>query len=161
MVAIPTRKLPQLMAITAAAVLASCAYPSSSPRQVSAENPSVTYNYRTDSELLQASQKAATYCGQYQSVERTERITNNSDGSKMVVFDCVKTGPVAANSAPVPSSPPGMTYTYRNDQELLDASRNAQGYCMRNGMTALTSNTVSNVDGSRTVTFQCGPTTVR
>lgn len=153
--------LPQLLLCMSVGALASCAYPPSPPREVQAEKPSVTYNYRSDSDLLQASQKAANYCAQYQSVERTQRITNNPDGTKSVVFDCVKTAPVASAPAPAPIGPPHMTYTYRSDQELLDASRNAQSYCMRNGMTALTTNTVANVDGSRTATFQCSPATVR
>jgi hypothetical protein len=49
-----------------------------------------------------------------------------------------------------------MTYTYRTDQELLDASRNAEAYCMRYA-TLMTSTIVSNPNGTKTVTFQCGP----
>jgi hypothetical protein len=49
-------------------------------------NPSVTYKYRTDQELLTASQNATTYCGQYQTAPRAATITNNADGSKTAVF---------------------------------------------------------------------------
>lgn len=131
---------------------------SSGPRQVRAENPSVTYTYRTDQDLLQASQNAANYCAQYQSVQRTSRISNNSDGTNTVIFDCVKTTTVAAPvpaPVPVPASP-GMTYTYRTDQELLDASRNAEASCMRYG-TPMTSTITTNPNGTKTVIFQCGP----
>jgi hypothetical protein len=49
--------------IVLASALAACApVHSDGPDQVHANNPSVTYNYQTDQELLQAMQKAATYC---------------------------------------------------------------------------------------------------
>jgi hypothetical protein len=127
----------------------------SSQQPVQASNPSVTYNYRTDEELLQANRNAATYCNQYQTVPRTGNITNNSDGSKAVVFECVRTGlPVAA--APLPPSPPSLSYTYRTDQELVQASQTAGAYCARNGSQPMTSLMAANPDGTRTVTFQCG-----
>lgn len=137
--------------------LVSCASPQSSPQEVRAQNPSITYNYRTDSDLLQASRNASTYCSKYQSFARTQRITDNPDGTKTIVFDCTKTpgrGPEVSTTGPVPK----MTYTYRTDQDLLDASRSAQSYCStQNSGTALTTNIVNNTDGSRTVTFQCSP----
>lgn len=134
--------------------LVSCASPRSTPQEVRAQNPSITYNYRTDSDLLEASRNAATYCSKYQSFARTERITDNPDGTKTVVFDCAKTrGPAASTATPVAG--PKMTYTYSSDQDLLDASRSAQNLCMKNGSVALTSNIAANADGSRTITFQC------
>ena len=144
-------------AAIATGLLAGCAAPSTGPRQVRADNPSVTYNYRTDQELLQASQSAAAYCAQYQSVERTSRIVSNSNGTNTAVFDCLKTPTTTVTpvAAPVPVQP-AMTYTYRTDQELLDASRNAEAYCMRYA-TPMTSTIVSNPNGTKTVTFQCGP----
>jgi hypothetical protein len=146
----------RVLTALAASTLAACVA-SSGPRQVQAENPSITYTYRTDQDLLQASQQAANYCAKYQSVERTSRITNNSDGTNTVIFDCVKTTATVA-PAPVPATPvnPGMTYTYRTDQELLDASRNAEAYCMRYG-SPMTSSITTNPNGTKTVTFQCGP----
>ena len=140
--------------------LAACTGYSNGPRQVRTETPSVTHTYRTDQELAQASQSAATYCSQYQSYERTYRITNNNtDGSKTVVFECVKApppGPVAMAPVPVMPAPVPMpmAYTYRTDQELLDASRNAEAYCMRSGMVT-TSTIVTNANGTKTASFQC------
>jgi len=121
---------------------------------VQASSPTVTYNYRTDAELLQASQNAITYCGQYQTTPtpRTGTITKNADGSKTVVFDCV--GPVVATPAPV--VPPGMRYVYRTDQDLVQASQTASAYCARTGSLPMTSSIVTNADGTRTVVFQCG-----
>lgn len=147
------------LGVVAAGTLAACAG-SPGPRQVRAENPSITYTYRTDQDLVQASQNAANYCAQYQSVQRTSRITNNADGTNTVIFDCVKmattvSAPAVVTPVPVPATP-GMTYTYRTDQELLDASRNAESYCMRYG-TPMTSSIMTNPNGTKTVTFQCGP----
>jgi len=139
------------VALLAAGALASCAELPSSQRPVQSSNPSVTYNYRTDHELLQANQNATVYCSQYQTTPRTANITNNSDGSKAVVFECVRT----TLPAPAPSTP-SQSYTYRTDQELVQASQTAGAYCQKYGSQPMTSSMVTNPDGSRTVTFQCG-----
>ncbi|MEO5375178.1 MAG: hypothetical protein H7840_13020 [Alphaproteobacteria bacterium] len=144
--------------IRAAAVLsgllaAACAPLYSPPQQVQASNPNVTYKYHSDQELLQANQNAATYCNRFQSVHRTARFGTDPDGSKVVIFDCVQSSALAATPTPVN---PNLTYNYGTDQELLDASRSAQTYCMRNGSQQVISNIVTNANGTRTVTFQCG-----
>ncbi|HMH49458.1 MAG TPA: hypothetical protein VK548_04445 [Candidatus Acidoferrum sp.] len=139
------------VAVLAAGAMASCGPLPTSQQPVQASNPSVTYNYRTDQELLQANQNAATYCGQYQTTPRTANITNNPDGSKAVVFECVRT----TLPAP-PPTPPSLSYTYRTDQELVQASQTASAYCQKYGSQPMTSSVVTNPDGSRTVTFQCG-----
>ena len=129
----------------------------SSPRQVQASNPTVTYKYRNDRDLMEANQRAATFCSQYQSVPRTMSIGNGGDGDRIAVFECVQSGSTAAlvpqtTLAPVGSS---MTYTYRTDRELLDASRSAQAYCANRGSPQVISNVITNPNGTRTVTFQC------
>jgi hypothetical protein len=139
------------VALLAAGGLVSCAELPSSQRPVQSSNPSVTYNYRTDQELLQANQNATVYCSQYQTAPRTANITNNSDGSKAVAFECVRT----TLPAPPPTTP-SQSYTYRTDQELVQASHTAGAYCLKNGSQPMTSSMVTNPDGSRTVTFQCG-----
>lgn len=141
-------------AMLAAAILASCAPYTSSPEQTEATNPSVTYKYQTDNDLIEANQKAATFCTGYQSTPRAASFSTDPDGRKVVVFECVQTVPPPA---PLVQSNPNLTYTYRTDQELLDASRNAQVYCMNSGSRRIVSNIVTNVDGSKTVTFQCAP----
>jgi ABC-type Fe3+-hydroxamate transport system substrate-binding protein len=70
------------VALFAAGALAACATFPSSQQPVQSSNPSVTYNYRTDQELLQANQNGTTYCSQYQTVPRTVSMTNNPDGSQ-------------------------------------------------------------------------------
>jgi hypothetical protein len=118
---------------------------------VQSSNPSVTYNYRTDQELLRANQNATTYCSQYQTAPRTATLTNNADGSKTAVFECVRT----ALPAPAPVNP-NLSYSYRTDQELVQASQTASAYCVKYGSQPMTSSMVTNSDGTKTVTFQCG-----
>jgi hypothetical protein len=141
------------IALVAAGTVAACAQLPSSQQPVQASNPSVTYNYRTDQELLRASQNATTYCGQYQTAPRAATLTtNNADGSKTAVFECVRT----AALAPAPVNP-NLSYTYRTDQELVQASQTASAYCLRNGSQPMTSSSMmANSDGTRTVTFQGG-----
>jgi hypothetical protein len=141
--------------VLATVAVASCA-PSHSLQQVKTSNPSVTYEYRGDQELLQAQQNAVTFCNQYQSAPRPARFTSGpNDGSNNVVFECDPNLPTAA--PPVQAAGPNLTYSYRTDQELLDASRSAQTYCMVNGSQVAISNIGTNQDGSRTVMFQCTP----
>ena len=137
--------------LLAAGAVASCAQLPSSQQPVQSTNPGVSYNYRTDQELLTANQNATTYCGQYQTAPRTAGLTNNPDGSKTVVFECVRTALSA--SAPVN---PTLSYAYRTDQELVQASQTANAYCLKNGSQPMTSNMVTNSDGTKTATFQCG-----
>jgi uncharacterized lipoprotein YehR (DUF1307 family) len=140
------------IALLAAGAVAACGPFPSSQQPVQSSNPSVTYKYRTDQELLQANQNATMFCGQYQTAPRTASLTNNADGSKTAVFECVRAG----LPAPAPVNP-NLTYTYRTDQELVQASQNASAYCLRSGsQQPMTSSLVSNSDGTRTVTFQCG-----
>jgi hypothetical protein len=139
-------------ALLAAGAVASCAPFPSSQQPVQSTSPSVTYNYRTDQELIQVNQRATTYCGQYQTTPRTASITNNPDGSKAVVFECVRTTPPA-----LPATTPSQSYTYRTDQELVQAAQTAGAYCLRYGSQPITSSIVTNPDGTKTVTFQCGP----
>jgi exopolysaccharide biosynthesis predicted pyruvyltransferase EpsI len=141
-----------VVALLAAGSVASCGPWPPSQQPVQASNPSVTYNYRTDQELLQANQNATTHCAQYQATARTANITNNSDGSKAVVFECVPTMPPVS-----PPANPSLTYTYRTDQELVQASQTAGAYCARYGSQPMTSTIVTNANGTKTVTFQCGP----
>jgi hypothetical protein len=139
------------IALLAAGTVAACTQLPSSQQPVQASNPTVTYSYRTDQELLSASQNATTYCGQYQTAPRAATLTNNADGSKTAVFECVRT----AVPAPAPVNP-NLSYTYRTDQELVQASQTASAYCLRNGSQPMTSTMMANSDETRTVTFQCG-----
>ena len=147
------------VALLTAGAVAACAQVPSSPQAVQATNPTVTYNYRTDQELVTANQNATTFCNQYQTTPRTANLTSNSDGSKTVLFECVRTTAAlpapAPAPTPVPVNPNVLTYSYRTDQELVQASQTASAYCAQNGALPMTSRVATNADGSRTVTFQC------
>ena len=140
------------VALLATGAVASCSPLPSSQQPVQSRNPSVTYNYRTDQELLQANLNATTYCNQYQTAPRTANISTNSDGSKAVVFECVRT-----TLPPSPPTTPSQSYTYRTDEELVQASQTAGAYCGRTGSQPMTSSIVTNPNGTKTVTFQCAP----
>jgi hypothetical protein len=140
------------VALLAAGVVASCAPFPSSQQPVQSSNPSVTYNYRTDQELIQVNQRATTYCSQYQTAPRTANISTNADGSKSVLFECVRT-----TSSASPPTTPNQSYSYRTDQELVQVSQTAGAYCRQYGSQPMTSSIVTNPDGTKTVTFQCGP----
>jgi hypothetical protein len=144
-----------LLCIAAGFLLTACVPQNEPPQQVQAANPTVTYKYRGDQELLQANQSAMTYCSQYRSIARTTNISSDSNGSKTVQFDCVPntaTSETVSTLQPLSSNP---GYTYHTDQELLDASRNADIYCANNGSQRAVGTVVTNIDGSKTVTFQC------
>jgi hypothetical protein len=150
-----------LMSMPAAVVLAtvtvtvaSCTSSSDSLQQVRASNPSVTYEYVGDENLLEAQQNAVAFCSQYQAAALPARITRGSSGgSNHVVFECDPNLPAAAPPQEVAGS--DLTYSYRTDQELLDASRSAHAYCTDNGWQQAVPSIRTNTDGSRIVLFQC------
>lgn len=132
-------------------LLAACGSPNYPPRQVESDNPSVTYVYRGDAELVEANEKAITYCSQYRASPTTSQITNESGGKKRVTFNCIANPPTAV--APQPLANTG--YIYRTDQELLTAATNAAQYCYSLAGQRAVSTMVNNPDGTRTITFQC------
>ena len=144
-------------AVIAALLMASCVSTrSSSPQQVEASNPTVTYKYRNDDELIQANQRAITFCQQYpSSLPRTASFDNDSGGGKIVVFECVGAAAFAATPMRQPNA--DLTYNVRTDQELLDASREAQIHCLNNGLPEMESDIRVNTSGGKTVTFRCNP----
>ncbi|MEX1035360.1 MAG: hypothetical protein WDZ54_05350 [Sneathiella sp.] len=139
--------------VATGAILASCAAQHPPPQQVDASSPTVTYKYHNDDELIQVNQRAEAYCRQYNFTSRPDTFSTNSDGSKAVVFECVPTATTAAN----PIQNTNLIYTYRTDQELVNASRNAQAHCANTGSDQVIASIDNNNDGSRTVTFQCRP----
>lgn len=149
-----TRLLAPALVLAAGAAVASCAAPTSPPRQVEASHPSVTYKYRGDRELVHATRRAERYCGRYGAAPRMVNIADDPDGSSTVVFDCGQT--IAATPAPPPRRP-SVSYTYRSDRQLVDATGTAAAYCRPyNGRPEIATIT-SNDDGTRTVVFDCNP----
>ena len=149
-------------ALATAAVASACVAPPQSLQQVRAENPSVTYAYSGDEELLRAAQDAVTFCSQYNTRPGPARITASpSTGAKSVVFEC---GPNAAPAVvpqqtvvvPQPQTvAPNLAYSYRTDEELLAAARTVDAYCANSGSRGVVSSITPNTDGSKTVVFQC------
>jgi len=136
-------------ATAATLMLAGCGSPPHEPQTVAASNPTVTYKYHGDQELLQANQNAVTYCNQYKSVPRTLRIERGDDG-RVAVFECVPATSITTVQTVTPNTP----YPYRSDEELLDTSRSAQRYCTSHGGEAVETVTTG-PDGSRSVTYSC------
>jgi hypothetical protein len=141
--------------VLATVAVASCTSSSSHEvQQVKASNPSVTYEYLGDDELLQAQQNAVAFCNQYNAAPRPARLTPGSSGeSNHVVFECDPSLPAAAPPQEVAGS--DLTYYYRSDQELLDASRSAHAYCTDQGWQQAVPSIRTNSDGSRTVLYHC------
>ena len=140
--------------LLACMALAGCAPQYSSPQQVRATNPTVTYKYQNDQDLVQTSHKAAAFCTPYQSAPRQVSLSSEPDGSKIIVFECV---PSTAQQVLVQPTNPNLTYSYRTDQELVDASRSAQTYCQNNGGQQVLATMGTDQNGNKVVTFQCSP----
>ena len=135
-----------------AAVLGASCASFDSPKQVDASNPTVTYKYHNDDELVQSNELAAAFCSRYQAVPRSMSVMRDGSGDDVVVYECVST---SRSTGYASEFNPNMTYTYRTDQELLTGSQHAQTYCLNNGSSRVVSNIVRNSNGTRTVTFQC------
>ena len=136
------------VATALAAVLATaCSY--NTPKQVAASNPTVSYKYHNDDELVQTNDMASAFCSRYQSIPRSVSFKRDGDDD-VVVYECVST-----SRSSVSNFDPNLSYTYRTDQELLNGSQNAQAYCLENGSSRVVSHIVRNSNGTRTVTFQC------
>lgn len=139
-----------------AALTAACVPGYQAPEEVETRPPAVSYNYASDDGLMEANGKARAYCSQYASVPSLrEPIVDNSDGTKTVTFECIKTGAATVAPAPPPPSTPAG-YTYRSDTELLQSIGQADAYCAQTGQTASYS-IVTNADGSKTLTYRCVP----
>ena len=76
--------------VLAGLMATSCVPRCTTAQQVQASNPTVTYKYHNDQELLQVNHSAVTYCNQYRAVPQPASFANDQDGSKVVVFACVQ-----------------------------------------------------------------------
>lgn len=146
-------------AALAALMLVSCTTTprSSAPQQVSESNPTVTYKYRNDDELIQANQRAVEFCNQHQALPqaRSESFSIDEDGNKLVVFECLP-GTSVVTATPLRQSNSEISYNVWTDQDMLNASRDAQIFCRNNGWPQMSSSIMRNSNNSKTVTFRCG-----
>ncbi|HEX4507886.1 MAG TPA: hypothetical protein VH722_19320 [Alphaproteobacteria bacterium] len=104
--------------LTASLAVTACAPVHTAPVAVAASNPTITYVYHNDAELLQANDQASGYCAQYQSGPHLVRYDQGPDG-RIAVFECVQggpVGPVAAGPGPVYGAPTPIAYdSYYDD----------------------------------------------
>jgi len=145
---------PAVLVALAAGGLTACVASPSPPQPVEETIPTVTYNYRSDQELAAASRAADDHCRRYNGRPRTANITNNPDGSNTVVFACDRMAAASVAPAPMPP-PPTVSYTYRSDQDLVNATRTAEVYCANYNTRPSPARMSQNADGSRVVTFDC------
>jgi len=94
-------------AILAAGVTA-CVPVHTAPVAVAASNPTITYIYHNDAELLQANASAGTYCAQYQAGPRMVRYDEGPDG-RVALFECVQGAPVTTTTTVTTGSVMGPT----------------------------------------------------
>jgi hypothetical protein len=143
-------------AIAAGALAACAAYPRPA-EQVSATKPTITYAYSDDAGLVDATRKAEAYCTTYNSWPRTSDIFSKPEGGRNVTFVCdrPRAGTVASTSVGVPPPQPTVNYTYRDDRGLIEATNQANRYCAGFSAHARSTLVTSNVDGSKTMSFEC------
>lgn len=133
--------------------VSACAPQHSAPVQTQATNPSVTYKYRGDDELVAANDKAMAYCAQYRSTATTARIDSTSDGAKEVTFQCVPAPSLAGTQI----YNPNHRYSYRSDEELLGVTESADQYCSNDGSQRALTTVTMDANGNKVVTFHCVP----
>jgi hypothetical protein len=138
-----------IVILLVATALASCA--TSRPAvQTSSSKPTVSYVYGD------ATRKAETYCAQYGAWPSTAGFDSRSDG-RHITFACdqPRTSAPAGSTVVVPPAPAVLNYSYRDDRSLIDAINQAQRYCMGSNASARSTRVTNNLDGSRTVSFEC------
>jgi hypothetical protein len=151
--------------LVSAVSLAACGTHRTEPQAISATKPSITYSYTDDQGLVEATRKAETYCVTYNAWPRTADIYNKPEGGRNVSFVCdqprtASVAPGVASSSvgvPVTSAPPQpyVNYTYRDDRGLVEATSMAARYCAGFNAQARSTLVQNNVDGSKTMSFEC------
>jgi len=132
-------------------LLSACGPSHHEPREVDARNPTVTYHYRGDQELMRANQQAVAYCAQYHAVPQSSKFYEGDEGHT-VVFDCV---PAPTDQRTTYNFAPETPYGYRDDRDLLEAARNAEIYCRNHGGRGAVSTVSVAPDGTKSTSFRC------
>ena len=144
----------QAVAVVAGLVVGACSTQNPTQQQFATPKPSIIYTYRNDQGLVLASQNATAFCDRRQSVPHSITFSSEPGGRRAVIFECVL---VETPATLVVLDSSDLTYDYQSDQDLLNVSRNAQIQCKTSNTQPIISSAVHNVDGTKTVTFQCGP----
>lgn len=142
--------------LLAAATLAACATTSRPAVQTSSSQPDVSYVYGDDQGLLDATQKAETYCSQYNAWPTASSFDSRSDGQH-VTFSCdqPRNSSPASNTVVMSTAPAAYNYPYRDDQGLINAVSRAQQYCSGFNSNARSTRVTTAADGTRTFSFEC------
>lgn len=162
---VPRNGFNSVLLLVAAAGLTACVAAPREPEAVSSTKPSITYSYTDDRSLMEASRKAETYCAPYNTWPRTDNFFSRPEGGRNVTFVCDQprtAALVAPQSAVIvsqptaaPMTPAAVSYSYRDDRGLVEANNMAARYCMGYSAQARSTLVQSNVDGSKTITFDC------
>jgi hypothetical protein len=131
------------------ALVASCGTTSGRAEPIQESLPSVTYSYEDDEGLLDATSQAEVYCRQFNALPRT---TSDDDGD--VTFVCDPTRVAYTGNQTLPRNPT-VSYTYRDEQALVDARSEAQSHCEGVGADARPSTVTTGADGTQTIVFEC------
>jgi hypothetical protein len=150
----PARVAALAAALPALILSTACTVVSTQPHQVAASNPTVTYAYVGDSQLIDANQRAIRFCDPYQGTPHAVSVTDTGNGGRSATFECLKAPLPMEVLVPTRSY---LTASYQTDQEFLDASRNARLFCLNAGMRGLTTSITPNPGGGNSVAFQCRP----
>jgi hypothetical protein len=147
-----------IVILSMATTLISCATESRPAVQTSSSKPTVSYEYGDDQGLLDATRKAEIFCAQYGAWPSAAATDSRSD-SRHITFACdqPRTSSPARSTVVVAPAPTLLNYPYRDDRGLIDAVNQAQRYCMEYNASARSTPVTNNVDGSRSVSFECVP----
>lgn len=116
--------------------------------------PGITYQFSDDEGLVNASFKAENYCKQYNAWPRVSELNGGRHGGGEVTFSCGSQREEMPTASRTVSQPRTMDYTYQNEENLVDATIEAQRACARMGAEAKLSET--RVNGNRrTIVFEC------
>ena len=112
--------------------------------------------------MIDSTRKAETFCTTYNAWPSTQNIYTAPEGGRNVTFVCdqprlAATTVVAPQPMIVttPAPQPMVSYTYRDDRGLVDATGTAARYCAGFGSQARSTVVQNNTDGSKTIAFEC------
>jgi hypothetical protein len=143
--------------LAAGAAIAGCATSSGRAEPVAANPPSVTYKYSDEQGLIDASLKAEAFCRDFNSWPTAAGTHFARDGSGEVTFICDQDrAETLAGTRPrsLPSNPT-VEYTYRDEQELIEATARAQRHCAAFGAEARSTTVRAGAGSTGRVEFEC------
>lgn len=145
-----------LTALLVGAAVASCGTPAGRAVSVQETSPSVTYTFTDDQGLIDSTLQAEAYCREFNAWPTSTGVHTAPDGSRMT-FVCDRARTAAHTGAQPPPIPlnPTVSYTYRHERGLIDATTQAQRHCAGFGAQAQMTTITTGADGSRTVVFEC------